>query len=263
MIGSDPASIPNRLHHLRRPLGFHFRPQRLKRWRRCRMHDPRAWLRRWRVRTFRRRRDQRLDELVSEADDLVLAHVATDHAVGQPWLERLIDDASFIREIRFALSHELAERHGPRARCRGARAESEQCGVLCIGQQFDLPHALPAIAAVLLEYARACRFEAAAETLRETPRRCDTDGYRCPSRDVWCGKELPSRPFSGSRRGGRSPTRHAKRRRATARRAHPVLPIGDWIDPDEHAVGTEKLPAHFIDDVVGIDRGLGLDAERG
>ncbi len=42
-----------------------------------------------------------------------------------------------------------------------------------------------------------------------------------------------------------------------------VLSLGNWIDPDEHAVGAEKLLAHFICHFVRIDRGLRLDAERG
>ena len=58
------------------------------------VHD--AWTRLCgrRVRAFGRRRDQRLDELVAKADNLVGAHVAADHAVGQARLKRLIDDAA-------------------------------------------------------------------------------------------------------------------------------------------------------------------------
>jgi hypothetical protein len=41
----------------------------------------------------------------------ISAFVATDHAIRQPRLEWLIDDATFIREIRFAPVHEIAERH--------------------------------------------------------------------------------------------------------------------------------------------------------
>ena len=45
------------------------------------------------LRTFGGRRDQRLDELVPETDDFVRTHVAADHSVRQPRLERLVDDA--------------------------------------------------------------------------------------------------------------------------------------------------------------------------
>jgi hypothetical protein len=62
---------------------------------------------------------------MSEADDLVRAHIATDHA-RQPGLEWLIDDATFVREIRFAPVHEIAERQNPASRCRGAHAAPEQ-----------------------------------------------------------------------------------------------------------------------------------------
>ena len=43
----------------------------------------------------------------------------------------------------------------------------------------------------------------------------------------------------------------------------PVLPVGNRIDPDEHAVELQKLLAHLGDHIVGIDRGLGVNAERG
>ena len=66
------------------------------------VHDAWPRLRRWRIRPFGRRRDQRLDELVPEADDLIGAHVAADHAVRQARLKRLIDDAAVGREIAFA-----------------------------------------------------------------------------------------------------------------------------------------------------------------
>jgi hypothetical protein len=42
----------------------------------------------------------------------------------------------------------------------------------------------------------------------------------------------------------------------------PVLSLGYWIDPDEHTVATEKLLAHFVSDVVRIDRGFRVNAER-
>jgi hypothetical protein len=125
------------------------------------MHDARAWLCRFRVRTFAWWRNQRFDKLVPETESLVRAHVATDHTVPQPRLERLIDNAPFARKIRFALFHELAQRrvlgHAAAARVQ----HPYDCRVLrgC-GYQLDLPHSLTAIAAVLFEDPRTCRSKA-------------------------------------------------------------------------------------------------------
>ena len=58
------------------------------------MHNTRARLCGFRVRAFGRWRNQRLDELVPKTNDLVAAHIAADHALGQPRLERLIDDVA-------------------------------------------------------------------------------------------------------------------------------------------------------------------------
>src|SRR6202011_5783351 len=148
------------LHHLRRPLGFHLRPERLKWLRISAVHDARTRQRRWGVRAFRRRRDQRLDELVSEADDLVGTHVAADHAIRQARLKRLIHDTSVAREIGLAACHELPKRHffehAPAARLQNAH-DARLAG--WSRNQFDLPNALAAITAVLFENARACRLE--------------------------------------------------------------------------------------------------------
>jgi len=74
--------------------------ERLKRHRVGAVHDTRTGLRGRGVRAFGRRRDQRLDELVSEADDLVGTHIAADQPVGQARLKWLIDDASVDRKTR-------------------------------------------------------------------------------------------------------------------------------------------------------------------
>ena len=42
-----------------------------------------------------------------------------------------------------------------------------------------------------------------------------------------------------------------------------VLPVMDRIDPDQHAVDRQQLLADLVDDVVVVNRGLGVDAERG
>src|ERR1700722_10236158 len=125
------------------------------------MHDARAWLRRFRLGTFGRRRDQSLYELAPEADDLVSAHVAADHAVGQPGLERLIDDAALVGEIRFAQSHEIAERHLPRDAASRRVQYPNDCAVLCrLGCDLDFPHSLATVTAVLFEDAWSRRPQA-------------------------------------------------------------------------------------------------------
>ena len=74
------------------------------------MHDAGAWLRLGRFSALRRRRYKRLDKLMPETDDFVGAHVAPDHAVRQPLLEWLVDDAAIVREIGSAAHHELSKR---------------------------------------------------------------------------------------------------------------------------------------------------------
>src|ERR1700720_2567819 len=96
------------LHHLRRPLGFHLGPEHLKWLRVSAMHDTWTRLRCQGGRAFGR--DQRLDELVTEANNLVDTHVATDHAVRQARLKRLIHDTS-VGEIVLAACHELPKGH--------------------------------------------------------------------------------------------------------------------------------------------------------
>jgi hypothetical protein len=58
---------------------------------------------------------------------------------------------------------------------------------------------------------------------------------------------------------------HAVRRHVPQQRVEhdAVAPLGEGIDPDQHAIATEKLLAHLIRHVVGIERGLRFDAERG
>jgi hypothetical protein len=46
---------------------------------------------------------------VSEANNLVCAHVAADHAFGQPRLEWLIHDTAAGDEVRLAARHEILE----------------------------------------------------------------------------------------------------------------------------------------------------------
>ena len=107
MIGNEAASMPRTsiicgVHSV-----FHLALQRLKRRRVGAVHDPRPGLCGRRVRAFGWRRDQRLDVLVSEADDLIGPHVAADHPVRQARLKRLIDDAAAPCEIGLAARHEF------------------------------------------------------------------------------------------------------------------------------------------------------------
>src|SRR5208282_1215532 len=148
------------LHHLRCPLGFHLFPEPLKLLRVSAMHDTRTGLRAWGIRAFGRRRYQRLDELVPEANHLVDTHVATDHAFGQARLKRLVHEASVGGEIGPAAYHELRKRHffglAP-ALCMQHAHDTRVTSQL--GNQFYPPNSLPAIAPVLLEDTRAGRSE--------------------------------------------------------------------------------------------------------
>jgi hypothetical protein len=42
----------------------------------------------------------------------------------------------------------------------------------------------------------------------------------------------------------------------------PRLSVMDWIDPHQNPVDSQKLLAHLVGDIVGIDRWLGVDAKR-
>jgi hypothetical protein len=92
---------------------------------------------------------------MSEPDHFVRAHVATDHALRQARLKRLIDDASAIGEIRIAARHELGEEQGLRLTASPCFQYGYQAAVRRRGSKFNLPDDMTAIAAVLLNAARA------------------------------------------------------------------------------------------------------------
>ena len=170
MIGNDAASMSRVCHHLRRPLGFHFGPQRLKRLGRGRVHDPRTRLRGLGVRAFGGRRDQCLDELVAKAHDLVGAHVAADHAVRQARLERLIDDAAVGREIRLTTGHEIRQRQLFRhAAALRMQHPNRRCSAGKWIDQFDLPDPLAGVTAILLQHPRPGRSQPLPEIPDGTP----------------------------------------------------------------------------------------------
>src|SRR5690349_3406845 len=90
-----------------------------------------------------------------EAGDPVSAHVASDHAVRQARLKRLVDDAAAPAEIGLATVHEAGKRHQLRhtATLRMQHAHHARIGAPT-RNNLNLPHALPAIATVLFQYPR-------------------------------------------------------------------------------------------------------------
>jgi len=228
------------------------------------MHDPRARLCRFRVRTFRRRWDQRLDKLMSEADDLVRAHVATDHAVGQPGLEWLIDDTALVREIGFAPVHEIAELHmlghAATGRMQHLNGFAASRGFGC---ELDLPHAFAAVASVLFEHSRDRRSQALRKLFAERCGAAIQVGVRAPAEMPGAVKNFLHAHLEDHIRMGTDP--YAFRRHVPQQRVehNPVLSRKKRIDPDQDTVTAEKLFTHLIGHVIGIERGLRLDAERG
>ena len=91
---------------------------------------------------------------MSETDDFVGAHVAPDHAVRQPLLEWLIDDAAIVREIGSAAHHELGERQSFRFTAPPCFQHDGVTPSLGCRGKLDFPYALTAIAAVLLDDTR-------------------------------------------------------------------------------------------------------------
>ena len=41
----------------------------------------------------------------------------------------------------------------------------------------------------------------------------------------------------------------------------PGMPFVDWIDPHEHSINSQKLLAHLVGYVIGIERRLGMNAK--
>ena len=251
------------LHHLGRPFRLHPCPESLKGRCRRRMHDARTRSPGLRVRALGRRRNQRLHQLVPESDNLVGAHVAADHAVGQPRLERLIDDAAVGREIGLAAAHEIAERHvfGDTAsrRLQHAHQRALGCGWR---SEFDLPDALPAVAAVLLEDTRARR-QPRRKLFAESPGGAIEMGVGAPAEALGAMKNLLHAHLEdhvGMSADPDPPGGDVAQHRVERR---PVLAVGNRIDPDQHAVELQKLLPHLGHHIVGIDRRLGVNAERG
>src|SRR5580704_8466277 len=126
-----------------------------------------------------------------ETDDPVRAHIAADHAVRQPRLEWLIDDAPLGGEIAFAAAHEVAEDDILRQTAAACvqypddRILPRRCG-----DELDLPHSLSAVAAILLEHARARRLEPGGKLIVEFPHRAVEMGVGAPAKMLRAVKHL-------------------------------------------------------------------------
>src|SRR5258705_12590749 len=104
---------------------------------------------------------------MAETRDLVMHEVTADHPFGQSRLVRLIDHPAVAGKIRLAVHEKLVQRHFffdaaapgmPRAYPALPRQRHR-----VIAHQLDLPNAIAAAAAALLEHARY----AGAETRRK------------------------------------------------------------------------------------------------
>ena len=200
---------------------------------------------------------------MAEADHLVGAHVAANHAVRQPRLKGLIDDAAAGGEIGFAAREKLIE---PQSFWHAAAARMQdrnktRCA-LRAPSRFHLPHALTAVAAVLLEDTRA-----------------QPETFRQPGPQIVCGPiemrvrapaEMPGAvqdffdPHSENDVGVRADPRASRRHIPQHRVEHlPGAAFVDRIDPNQHAVAGQKLGAHLVRIIVGVNRRLSVDPERG
>src|SRR6516225_1502682 len=133
---------------LRRPLVFHQPAQALEAWVAIEGIAPGPGLR-----PPGRCVDQGLDLLVAEAGAAIACHVAAHHTFAQARLKRLIDHTA-VFEILAAPLEKFVELHFLRCILRGIKhAYHRPVAWTC--QRLDLPHALTAVAAVALDYARA------------------------------------------------------------------------------------------------------------
>src|SRR3954454_14046635 len=119
---------------------------------------------------------------MSKANDLVDPHVATDHAVGQARLKRLVYDAAIEREISLAARYEVAEAHFLRQAPAACGQHTHRANFADrSGQQLNLPDALTGLAAVLFEHPCACRLEPWRERLPEVGHGAVDVGVRPPA----------------------------------------------------------------------------------
>src|SRR5215472_7728717 len=249
--------------HLRHPFGFHFRAQGLKRCGIGAVHDARPGLRRGRIRPFGRRLDQGFYVLVPEAGDAVRAHIAADHTVRQARLKRLIDDAAAPAEIGLATAYEALERQlfGDTAALRMQHAYKRVSAAPAV-DKLHFPHALAAVAAVLLQHPRA-GLQSHWERVTKFRRATIEMRVRAPAEMLGAVENLLDAHFENDvgMRAGPRPARRDVTQQRVERLAR--LALVDRIDPDEHAIGAKQLLAHLIREVLVIDGRLGTDADRG
>ncbi|MHC2589447.1 hypothetical protein ACVIG9_003503 [Bradyrhizobium ottawaense] len=225
------------------------------------MHDARPRLRLGRVGAFRRRRDQGLDHLVPKARDPRAAHVAADHPVGQARLKRLVDDAAAPSEIRLAARHQLVEPDvlGP-APALGMEYTNR---LVRVRKRFDLPDALAAIAAILLEHARAVRAKARGKFGAERRGAVIAMRVGAPAEVTRAVEHLLDAHLQDHVGMGAHPR---SLRRDVAQQGIELgarLALVDRIDPDQHAVSREQLVADCVGKAFVVDHGVRVDAEGG
>ena len=179
---------------------------------------------------------------------LSAAHVAADHSVRQPRLERLVDDAASGGEIA---SQRLMKSPAAclRARCPGApaaRGPLRPVGLDVGGRnELDLPHALSAIAAVLLENARSCRSKPRRKLFTECAGGAIEMGVGAPAQMLRAVQNFLHAHLEDHIRMRADPDSPG-RDVAQHRIERPVLLRRNRIDPDEHAIGAQQLLAHLV-----------------
>jgi hypothetical protein len=208
-------------------------------------------LRRFRIRPFGRRRNERLDELMAEADDLIRAHVAADHAIRQTRLKWLIDDAATGREIGFATRHEVPLRMQHLHALRDLRS----------ADQLDLPDTLATIAAVLLEHARSRRPQARRKLLSEG--RCGSIEMRigAPSEMLRAVQDLFHPHLEDGVGMGADPRPAGRDFAKQGIELMPRLARVQRVDPDKDPVRGQELITNFIREGLVINGGFGIDAD--
>ena len=162
-----------------------------------------------------------------------------------------------VSEIPGAAGHELIERDIERL-AAAARLQ-HTCGARC--GEFHFPHALAAVAAVLLDDARPGRLQATRELVAERIDSAIEVGIGAPAEMPRGVKDL-LHPHLERHIGMRTDP-HAAGRNIAQHRIEPeaVLAVGDRIDPDEHAIHLQQLLADLVDHIVIVDRRLRVDAK--
>jgi hypothetical protein len=162
---------------------------------------------------------------------------------------------------RRAQRHEVRQRHLFR---HAAATRMQHADLRSIagrqGNRLDLPHSLAAIAAVLLEHARAGRLQSRREFCAERRRRAVEMRVGAPAEVPGAMQDLLYAHLEDDVRVRADP-RTARRHIAQQRVKHRArLALVNRIDPDQHAIDLQELLAHLVCHVIGKHRRLGLDA---